>query len=181
MQFLLIMNIPGPVPSEPLLCKFADGGQKKRQSQGKYLQNGRPWTRDGETVSLWFFFMPDDSCYNCFFNIHHCFRLGTLISLLITCSFVFFPKGGMTLTYDPTTALQNGSVLLAGQIPRLSREWDHVVVTNEFMSLSAGSTPLPTASPLTGWLVRPPSPRTCIPLCPPTRYWGSFRALNLHS
>uniref|UniRef100_H3DC64 RNA binding motif, single stranded interacting protein 2b n=1 Tax=Tetraodon nigroviridis TaxID=99883 RepID=H3DC64_TETNG len=57
---------PGiPVPSEPLLCKFADGGQKKRQSQGKYLQNGRPWTRDGET-------------------------------------------GGMTLTYDPTTALQNG-------------------------------------------------------------------------
>jgi hypothetical protein len=39
------------VPSEPLLCKFADGGQKKRQSQGKYLQNGRPWTTDGETVS----------------------------------------------------------------------------------------------------------------------------------
>ncbi|XP_041801279.1 RNA-binding motif, single-stranded-interacting protein 2b isoform X2 [Chelmon rostratus] len=61
-----IKTPPGvPVPSEPLLCKFADGGQKKRQSQGKYLQNGRPWTRDGET-------------------------------------------GGMTLTYDPTTALQNG-------------------------------------------------------------------------
>uniref|UniRef100_A0A8D0AJ80 RNA binding motif, single stranded interacting protein 2b n=1 Tax=Sander lucioperca TaxID=283035 RepID=A0A8D0AJ80_SANLU len=61
-----IKTPPGvPVPPEPLLCKFADGGQKKRQSQGKYLQNGRPWTRDGET-------------------------------------------GGMTLTYDPTTALQNG-------------------------------------------------------------------------
>lgn len=44
--------MPGPVPSEPLLCKFADGGQKKRQSQGKYLMNGRTWTRDGETVSL---------------------------------------------------------------------------------------------------------------------------------
>uniref|UniRef100_A0A3P9KCH2 RNA binding motif, single stranded interacting protein 2b n=1 Tax=Oryzias latipes TaxID=8090 RepID=A0A3P9KCH2_ORYLA len=52
-------------PPDPLLCKFADGGQKKRQSQGKYLQSGRPWTRDGES-------------------------------------------GGMTLTYDPTTALQNG-------------------------------------------------------------------------
>ncbi|TNM87081.1 hypothetical protein fugu_007311 [Takifugu bimaculatus] len=38
------------LPPEPLLCKFADGGQKKRQSQGKYLQNGRAWTRDGETV-----------------------------------------------------------------------------------------------------------------------------------
>uniref|UniRef100_A0A665XD49 RNA-binding motif, single-stranded-interacting protein 2-like n=1 Tax=Echeneis naucrates TaxID=173247 RepID=A0A665XD49_ECHNA len=61
-----IKTPPGvPVPPEPLLCKFADGGQKKRQSQGKYLQNGRPWTRDGET-------------------------------------------GGMTLTYDPTTSLQNG-------------------------------------------------------------------------
>lgn len=40
-----------PVPTEPLLCKFADGGQKKRQNQGKYLQNGRPWARDGDTVS----------------------------------------------------------------------------------------------------------------------------------
>ncbi|XP_055072254.1 RNA-binding motif, single-stranded-interacting protein 1 isoform X1 [Misgurnus anguillicaudatus] len=35
-------------PSEPLLCKFADGGQKKRQSQNKYIQNGRGWARDGE-------------------------------------------------------------------------------------------------------------------------------------
>ncbi|XP_038642443.1 RNA-binding motif, single-stranded-interacting protein 2-like isoform X3 [Scyliorhinus canicula] len=51
-------------PSEPLLCKFADGGQKKRQNQNKYLQNGRAWPRDGE-------------------------------------------PGAMTLTYDPTTALQN--------------------------------------------------------------------------
>ncbi|MBN3296157.1 RBMS2 protein, partial [Amia calva] len=65
------------VPTEPLLCKFADGGQKKRQNQGKYLQNGRPWPRDGETVNQ--------------------------ISLIVLC-----PQGGMTLTYDPTTALQNG-------------------------------------------------------------------------
>uniref|UniRef100_A0AAR2J4Y5 RRM domain-containing protein n=1 Tax=Pygocentrus nattereri TaxID=42514 RepID=A0AAR2J4Y5_PYGNA len=43
-----IKTPPGvPVPTEPLLCKFADGGQKKRQNQGKYLQNGRPWARDG--------------------------------------------------------------------------------------------------------------------------------------
>ncbi|XP_051529193.1 RNA-binding motif, single-stranded-interacting protein 1 isoform X2 [Myxocyprinus asiaticus] len=53
--------------SEPLLCKFADGGQKKRQSQAKYIPNGRTWTRDAEV------------------------RLS-----------------GMTLTYDPNTALQNG-------------------------------------------------------------------------
>uniref|UniRef100_A0A673FQ65 RNA-binding motif, single-stranded-interacting protein 2-like n=1 Tax=Sinocyclocheilus rhinocerous TaxID=307959 RepID=A0A673FQ65_9TELE len=36
------------LPTEPLLCKFADGGQKKRQNQAKYLQNGRAWPRDGE-------------------------------------------------------------------------------------------------------------------------------------
>lgn len=39
------------MPTEPLLVKFADGGQKKRQNQGKYLQNGRPWARDGDTVT----------------------------------------------------------------------------------------------------------------------------------
>ncbi|XP_076862337.1 RNA-binding motif, single-stranded-interacting protein 3-like isoform X2 [Brachyhypopomus gauderio] len=38
-----------PAPAEPLLCKFADGGQKKRQSQSKYLQNSRTWHREGET------------------------------------------------------------------------------------------------------------------------------------
>uniref|UniRef100_A0A8D3DXX0 RNA binding motif single stranded interacting protein 3 n=1 Tax=Scophthalmus maximus TaxID=52904 RepID=A0A8D3DXX0_SCOMX len=36
-------------PAEPLLCKFADGGQKKRQTQAKYPQNGRPWTQEGES------------------------------------------------------------------------------------------------------------------------------------
>ncbi|XP_018598737.1 RNA-binding motif, single-stranded-interacting protein 1-like isoform X3 [Scleropages formosus] len=35
-------------PSEPLLCKFADGGQKKRQNQSKYMQNGRAWSRDSD-------------------------------------------------------------------------------------------------------------------------------------
>uniref|UniRef100_UPI00358FCA7B RNA-binding motif, single-stranded-interacting protein 3-like isoform X5 n=1 Tax=Myxine glutinosa TaxID=7769 RepID=UPI00358FCA7B len=42
---------PGlPAPTEPLLCKFADGGQKKRQNQHKYTQNGRPWPREGEDM-----------------------------------------------------------------------------------------------------------------------------------
>uniref|UniRef100_A0A3Q1I5E7 RNA binding motif single stranded interacting protein 1 n=1 Tax=Acanthochromis polyacanthus TaxID=80966 RepID=A0A3Q1I5E7_9TELE len=38
-----------PAPSEPLLCKFADGGQKKRQSHNKFGQNGRAWARDGDS------------------------------------------------------------------------------------------------------------------------------------
>ncbi|KAM4609211.1 RNA-binding motif, single-stranded-interacting protein 1 isoform 1-T1 [Polymixia lowei] len=44
-----IKTPPGvPAPPEPLLCKFADGGQKKRQSQNKFAQNGRAWARDGD-------------------------------------------------------------------------------------------------------------------------------------
>uniref|UniRef100_A0A8P4JYB0 RNA binding motif single stranded interacting protein 1 n=1 Tax=Dicentrarchus labrax TaxID=13489 RepID=A0A8P4JYB0_DICLA len=38
-----------PAPPEPLLCKFADGGQKKRQSLNKFAQNGRGWGRDGDS------------------------------------------------------------------------------------------------------------------------------------
>ncbi|XP_063789718.1 RNA-binding motif, single-stranded-interacting protein 1 isoform X5 [Pseudophryne corroboree] len=65
-----IKTLPGvSAPTEALLCKFADGGQKKRQSQNKYVQNGRAWPREGEV------------------------RLA-----------------GMTLTYDPTAAIQNGYV-----------------------------------------------------------------------
>uniref|UniRef100_A0A8C6QFI6 RNA binding motif, single stranded interacting protein 2 n=1 Tax=Nannospalax galili TaxID=1026970 RepID=A0A8C6QFI6_NANGA len=61
-----IKTPPGvPAPSDPLLCKFADGGPKKRQNQGKSVQNGRAWPRNGD-------------------------------------------MGGMALTYDPATALQNG-------------------------------------------------------------------------
>ncbi|XP_035030344.1 RNA-binding motif, single-stranded-interacting protein 1 isoform X1 [Hippoglossus stenolepis] len=37
-----------PVPSEPLLCKFADGGQKKR-SQNKFAQSCRGWARDSDS------------------------------------------------------------------------------------------------------------------------------------
>ncbi|XP_050603288.1 RNA-binding motif, single-stranded-interacting protein 2 isoform X8 [Macaca thibetana thibetana] len=61
-----IKTPPGvPAPSDPLLCKFADGGPKKRQNQGKFVQNGQAWPRNGD-------------------------------------------MGSMALTYDPTTALQNG-------------------------------------------------------------------------
>ncbi|KAM9241757.1 LOW QUALITY PROTEIN: RNA-binding motif, single-stranded-interacting protein 2-like [Dugong dugon] len=61
-----IKTPPGvPAPSDPLLCKFADGGPKKQQNQGKFVQNGWAWPRNGD-------------------------------------------MSGMALTYDPTTALQNG-------------------------------------------------------------------------
>lgn len=45
-------------------------------------------------------------------NLQYCLELVTLITFIMTYFFVFLPQGGMTLTYDPTTALQNGSVLV---------------------------------------------------------------------
>lgn len=49
LSFLYSLTIPLLLAqSEPLLCKFADGGQKKR-SQNKYAQNGRGWGRDGDS------------------------------------------------------------------------------------------------------------------------------------
>uniref|UniRef100_A0A3Q3XN82 RRM domain-containing protein n=1 Tax=Mola mola TaxID=94237 RepID=A0A3Q3XN82_MOLML len=58
-----IKTPPGvPVPTEPLLCKFADGGQKKRQNQGKYLQNGSVVVHlvgvDGCCYGVFMFFFP---------------------------------------------------------------------------------------------------------------------------
>uniref|UniRef100_A0A671XDU5 RNA binding motif single stranded interacting protein 3 n=1 Tax=Sparus aurata TaxID=8175 RepID=A0A671XDU5_SPAAU len=66
---------PGiPAPTEPLLCKFADGGQKKRQSQSKYPQNGRPWHREGEVLllALQHRHQPHD-CTDLHHALHRCF------------------------------------------------------------------------------------------------------------
>jgi RNA recognition motif-containing protein len=51
-----IKTPPGvAAPSDPLLCKFADSGPKKRQNQGRYMQNGWAWPRNGntETWAVW--------------------------------------------------------------------------------------------------------------------------------
>uniref|UniRef100_A0A3Q0SQV0 RNA binding motif, single stranded interacting protein n=1 Tax=Amphilophus citrinellus TaxID=61819 RepID=A0A3Q0SQV0_AMPCI len=48
LRFLRGTEVTHPA-TKPLLCKFADGGQKKRQTQVKYPQNGRSWTREGES------------------------------------------------------------------------------------------------------------------------------------
>ncbi|XP_032939259.1 RNA-binding motif, single-stranded-interacting protein 2 isoform X3 [Catharus ustulatus] len=86
-----IKTPPGvPAPPDPLLCKFADGGQKKRQSQGKFVSNGRAWARDGDTVrGGWIF----GGCW------------GGVCRAPLTFP---PPQGTVTLAYDPATALQNG-------------------------------------------------------------------------
>ncbi len=59
-----------------MLCKFADGGQKKRQNQGKYHQNGRQcWER----ARLW------ESCFFLLFSWW--FQSQVLIQLSLSRSY----------------------------------------------------------------------------------------------
>ncbi|XP_074989883.1 RNA-binding motif, single-stranded-interacting protein 2 isoform X5 [Calonectris borealis] len=59
---------PGvPAPPDPLLCKFADGGQKKRQSQGKFVPNGRAWARDGDAGTVTLAYDPAAALQNGFY------------------------------------------------------------------------------------------------------------------
>lgn len=60
-----IKTPPGvPAPPDPLLCKFADGGQKKRQSQGKFVPNGRAWARDSDTGTVTLAYDPATALQN---------------------------------------------------------------------------------------------------------------------
>ncbi|XP_036025349.1 RNA-binding motif, single-stranded-interacting protein 2 isoform X3 [Onychomys torridus] len=62
-------------PSDPLLCKFADGGPKKRQNQGKFVQNGRAWPRNGDMGGMALTYDPTAALQNGFYpapyNIAH--------------------------------------------------------------------------------------------------------------
>uniref|UniRef100_A0A2R8P240 RRM domain-containing protein n=1 Tax=Callithrix jacchus TaxID=9483 RepID=A0A2R8P240_CALJA len=63
-----IKTPPGvPAPSNPLLCKFADGGPKKRQNQGKFVQNGQAWLRNGDMGSMALTYDPTTSLQNGFY------------------------------------------------------------------------------------------------------------------
>ncbi|XP_051026047.1 RNA-binding motif, single-stranded-interacting protein 2 isoform X2 [Acomys russatus] len=60
-----IKTPPGvAAPSDPLLCKFADGGPKKRQNHGKFVQNGRAWPRNGEMGGMALTYDPTAALQN---------------------------------------------------------------------------------------------------------------------
>lgn len=127
-----LSRVAPSVPTEPLLCKFADGGQKKRQNQGKYLQNGRSWARDGDAVREPFLtanmnflsrilagdqikntLLKSCSLYPPLLRVRWLFLYKPpqcLNDLTGSESCSLFSQGGMTLAYDPT-ALQNGWVV----------------------------------------------------------------------
>ncbi|XP_054461424.1 RNA-binding motif, single-stranded-interacting protein 3 isoform X1 [Anoplopoma fimbria] len=184
---------PGiPAPTEPLLCKFADGGQKKRQSQSKYPQNGRPWHREGETgMALTY---DPAAMQNGFYSSPYSIATNrmiaqTSITPFIAASpvstyqvqstswmphqqYVMQPTGAViTPAMDHTMSMQPASMMgpLAQQMNHLS-----LGTTGSYMTAAAAAAPMqgtyipqytpvpPTAVPVEG-VVTDASPQTVAP------------------
>uniref|UniRef100_A0AAQ5YJV7 RRM domain-containing protein n=1 Tax=Amphiprion ocellaris TaxID=80972 RepID=A0AAQ5YJV7_AMPOC len=106
-----------PAPSEPLLCKFADGGQKKRQSQNKFGQNGRPWARDGDSRLAGMTLTYDPSTAKDILQMILCiYQLHTYLPTL------FFQGTVISPSMDPSMSLQPTSMMapIAQQMSHLS-------------------------------------------------------------
>nr|XP_054489921.1 RNA-binding motif, single-stranded-interacting protein 3 isoform X5 [Agelaius phoeniceus] len=119
---------PGlPAPTEPLLCKFADGGQKKRQNQSKYTQNGRPWPREGE-AGMALTYDPTAAIQNGFYSSPYSIPTNrmipqTSITPFIAASPVSTYQGAViTPTMDHTMSMQPASMMgpLTQQMNHLS-------------------------------------------------------------
>uniref|UniRef100_A0A8C5NGK7 RNA-binding motif, single-stranded-interacting protein 1-like n=1 Tax=Gouania willdenowi TaxID=441366 RepID=A0A8C5NGK7_GOUWI len=82
-------------PSEPLLCKFADGGQKKRQSQNKYSQSGRTWSRNSDSRLV-----PAHLCWR--FSIIGTLLFNLMLPLKAT---VVTPSMDRSLSLQPSSAM----------------------------------------------------------------------------
>ncbi|XP_056877114.1 RNA-binding motif, single-stranded-interacting protein 3 isoform X7 [Takifugu flavidus] len=168
---------PGiPAPTEPLLCKFADGGQKKRQSQSKYPQNGRPWHREGETgMALTY---DPTAMQNGFYSSPYSIATNrmiaqTSITPFIAASPVSTYQGAViTPTMDHTMSMQPASMM--GPI---TQQMNHLSLgtTGSYMTAAAAAaapmqgtyipqyTPVPpTAVPVEG-VVTDASPQTVAP------------------
>nr|XP_044992242.1 RNA-binding motif, single-stranded-interacting protein 3 isoform X5 [Jaculus jaculus] len=119
---------PGiPAPNEPLLCKFADGGQKKRQNQSKYTQNGRPWPREGE-AGMALTYDPTAAIQNGFYSSPYSLATNrmipqTSITPFIAASPVSTYQGAViTPTMDHPMSMQPTNIVgpLAQQMNHLS-------------------------------------------------------------
>uniref|UniRef100_A0A8C7W5V5 RNA binding motif, single stranded interacting protein 2a n=1 Tax=Oncorhynchus mykiss TaxID=8022 RepID=A0A8C7W5V5_ONCMY len=156
-----IKTPPGvPVPPEPLLCKFADGGQKKRQNQGKYLQNGRPWARDGETGGMTLAYDPT-ALQNGFYSSPYSLAPNRMIAQTSLSPYMHSPVSSYQL-HSPSWMHHQSYLMQPAVI--LTPTMDHAMsiqptsmmgpMTQQLSHLSLGSTgtvstlQIPTPSPL---------------------------------
>ncbi|XP_069504895.1 RNA-binding motif, single-stranded-interacting protein 3 isoform X3 [Ambystoma mexicanum] len=172
-----------PPPPEPLLCKFADGGQKKRQNQSKYTQNGRPWPREGE-AGMALTYDPTAAMQNGFYSSPYSIATNRMIpqtsitpfiaaspvstyqvqstSWMPHPSYVMQPTGAViTPTMDHTMSMQPASMM-----GPLTQQMNH-------MSLGTTGTPqsclfryMTAAAPMQGTYIPhyTPVPQTAVPV-----------------
>ncbi|KAA0703552.1 RNA-binding motif, single-stranded-interacting protein 3 [Triplophysa tibetana] len=128
-------------PTEPLLCKFADGGQKKRQSQSKYPQNGRPWHREGESgMTLTY---DPSAMQNGFYSSPYSISTNrmiaqTSITPYITASPVSTYQGAViTPNMDHTISMQQ-----ANMMGPLSQQMNHMSLGTTGTYMTAAAAPM---------------------------------------
>nr|XP_048724549.1 RNA-binding motif, single-stranded-interacting protein 1 isoform X5 [Caretta caretta] len=123
-----IKTPPGvSAPAEPLLCKFADGGQKKRQNQNKYIQNGRAWHREGEAGMTLTYDPTTAALQNGFYPSPYSIATNRMITQTSITPYIASPVStyqGAVLTpsMDHTMSLQPASMInpLTQQMSHLS-------------------------------------------------------------
>ncbi|XP_041844257.1 RNA-binding motif, single-stranded-interacting protein 3-like isoform X3 [Melanotaenia boesemani] len=163
-------------PAEPLLCKFADGGQKKRQTQVKYPQNGRPWTREGESgMALTY---DPTAMQNGFYSSPYSISTNrmiaqTSITPFIAASPVSTYQGAVitpAASIEPSLSLHPSSVMAP-----LTQQMNHLSLgpTGAYMSAAAAApmqgtyipqyTAVPASAITVDGVVTDPSPQTTAP------------------
>uniref|UniRef100_A0A672IBJ4 RNA binding motif single stranded interacting protein 1 n=1 Tax=Salarias fasciatus TaxID=181472 RepID=A0A672IBJ4_SALFA len=114
-----------PAPSEPLLCKFADGGQKKKQSQNKFSQNGRSWARDSDSrlAGMTLTYDPSTACQLCVYRVFLCTLQVPNPSWVPHQPYIMqHPGAVISPSMDPAMSLQPASMMtpLTQQMGHLS-------------------------------------------------------------
>ncbi|KAH0514733.1 RNA-binding motif, single-stranded-interacting protein 1 [Microtus ochrogaster] len=98
-------------PTEPLLCKFADGGQKKRQNPNKYIPNGRPWHREGEAGMTLTYDPTTAALHNGFYTSPYSIATNRMISQTSLTPYIASPVSAYQVAKETRESKYRGSAV----------------------------------------------------------------------
>ncbi|XP_066193504.1 RNA-binding motif, single-stranded-interacting protein 2 isoform X2 [Sylvia atricapilla] len=159
-------DTPPSAPPDPLLCKFADGGQKKRQSQGKFVSNGRAWARDSDTGTVTLAYDPATALQNGFYPAPYGLTPGRMLPPAALAPYLPSPVSSYQV-HGPTWMHQSYLVQPTGAV--LAPAVDHAVPLQPsvvaplaqqlgHLSLSSAGTYVPAATAVPGAFIPPYPP-----------------------